>query len=188
MNEGNFLQRMNDIVTGDGFVREVEIPLISCLNANGTAVASVSGVLAWLGQDSNDSILVPFKVPVDYDPALDKLAIIITAEETTATDLSSHYIELDLDVVGLVRVGAAAKTTLTVVSDSQKIALTVEEYSFDLSGLGLKPGDVLGIEMDAQETGTAETSIYAVTMKYMGNLAANNHDIRGNVNSLTTND
>lgn len=189
MNEQNFLKRLDFLATGDGVIREVPIPISACLNASGTAVANVSGVLAWYAQDDNDSLTIPFKVPMDYDPALDELAVVLTAEETTSTDVSTtNYIELDLDVVGLVRPGGAAKTTLTPVSDSQKVALTVEEYAFDLSGLGVKPGDVLSIEIDAQETGTAETSVYAVSVKYRSNIVANDVRLRGVVTEVITND
>lgn len=196
MNEGNMLKRMDELVTGEGFIREVPIPVSACLNASGTAVANVSGVLTWYGQDDNDSITIPFKVPLDYDQTKDELCVVLTAELTTGDGVAgSNAIALDIDVVGIARPGSSAKSVLgtetgttAYTSDSQNVALTIEEYAFNLSGLGLKPGDVLSIEMDVQEDGTAEVSIYAVSVKYRSDIVAYDSALRSEITDTTTND
>lgn len=186
MNQVNFLQRVNGLVTGDGFIREVEVPLISVLVQSGTAVAEVSDMLALKLQDDNDSIVVPFQIPLDYSESNDELAIVVTAELTTG-DNDTNAIDLDLDVVMQARPGEDAPAALTVVSDSQDVAVTVEQYTFDLSSLDLKPGDILSIEIDSQETGTAEVCIYGVTMRYRSSLATDDVDFRSEVDKAVTN-
>jgi len=187
MHEVNLLQRITDLITGDGFIREIEVPLVSCIVAGGTAVASVSGAVAAKLQDDDDSILVPFQLPLDYSESQDELAIVVTAELTTG-DNDTNAIALDLDVVYQTRPGEAAPAALTVVSDSQGVVVTVEQYTFDLSGLGLKPGDILSIEIDSQETGTAEACIYGIAMRYRSSLASDDQNFRSEIDKVVTND
>lgn len=190
MNEQNFLRRTDDIISGEGFIREVSIPVSSCLNT-GTAVANVSGVLAGILKADNESLVIPFKIPLDYDETKDELVVCVTAELTTGDGVAgSNAMALDLDVIGLVRPGDATKTTISTqyLTDSQNVALTVEEYAFAISGQESKVGDVLSIEVDAQEDGTAEVSIYAVTVKYRSTLSAFTQGRRSEITDVTTND
>jgi hypothetical protein len=179
MNEQNFLKQIQGIVTGDGFVREVPIPLICLVNTNGTALALTSNVAAIYLQDDNDSVTFNFKVPLDYDEGVDELAVVLTAQLTTG-DLSagSNYITLGMDQVKRLQPGKAAAEDLTTAAataagDDQDVDdVVAAEYVFELSGLGLKVGDCLSIEVDAQETGTAEAAIYGASVRYRSDLVA----------------
>lgn len=191
MNEANFLQRMNGIVPGDGFVREVPIPLKACVNTNGTDSALISNMIGQKLQDDNDSITLPVAIPLDYDETQDKLAVVLFAQLTTG-DLSAetNYITLDLDQVKLARPGAAsvADKSSDVTSDAQTPDdATMEEYTWDLSGLGLKVGDQLSVEIDSQESGTAEVTIFGAALRYKSCLAAFHQTHRGAVDTAVEN-
>ena len=189
MNQANFLQRMNELITGDGFIREIPIPL-SAVISTGASAPALSSNLAVVTFDADDeSITIPFQVPLDYSESQDELAVVITAELTTG-DNSTNAIALDLDEVWRARPGEAAADELSddVTSDSQGVAVTVEQYTFDMSGLNLKPGDVLSIEIDAQETGTAVATIYGAAIRYRSSLASDDQDFRSEVDKPITND
>ena len=142
-------------------------------------------------QDDNDSVTIQFQVPLDYDETLDELAVTLTALLTTG-DLSAatNYITLDLDQVKYVRAGetAAVDESSNVTSDAQNVDdVTIAQYTWDLTGLDLKPGDCLSIEIDAQETGTAEAGIYGASVRYRSDLAAYDWDQRESVDTAITN-
>lgn len=186
-NEVSFLQRLDGIVTGDGFIREKQIPLSAVLSTGASAPALSSNVVVVTFDADDESITIPFQVPLDYDESRDELAVIITAELTTG-NAAANKIELDLDVVKRARPGEAAVDSLTVTSDSQNVVITVEEYTFDMSSLSLKPGDVLSIEVDAQETGTAVATIYGAAVRYRSSLAADDNSFRSEIDKVITND
>ena len=189
LDTGSFCQQAQFIATGVGFVKEKEIPLTVCV-ATGASDAALSGNVLLITLDDNDeSITVPFKVPLDYDESADELAVTLTAELTTG-DNDTNAITIDLDQVEYARPGDAATVdkTADTTSDAQGIAVTVEEYTFDLSGLGWKAGDCLSIEIDAQETGTAIAVVYAAAIRYRSDLVAFEHEFRSDVDKAVTND
>lgn len=179
MNQANFLKQLEGLITGDGFLREKQIPLTACVATGASAAALSSNVLCITFDADDESVSVPVTVPLDYDESKDALAVVITAELTTG-DASSNKIELDLDQVKRARPGSAASDDLTasVTSDSQNVAVTVANYVFDLSGLSLQAGDVLTVEIDAQETGTAVATIYAAKIWYRSDIVAFDSDER----------
>lgn len=187
MNAWNLLKRLEGLVVGDGFVREVAIPLSACIPTGASVAALSSNVIVIALAADNESITIPFQVPLDYDVSKDELAVVMTAELTTGNG-STNKIELDLDVVKRARPGEAAVDSLTPVSDSQNVAVTVEQYVFDLSGLSLKPGDVLSIEVDAQEDGTAVATVYGAAVRYRSDIVANTRAFRSDITKEITND
>jgi len=189
MNEVNFLKRVSSLKTGDGFVREKVIPLSSVVADGASAAALSSGVISIQLDANNESLTTPFQVPSDYDESKDGLSIVVTAELTTG-DGSTNAITLNLDDVYLIRPGAAAPEDISssVTSDAQGVAATVEQYVFDLSGLGLKVGDVLHIGIDAQRDGSGVAKVYGVSLRYNSDLASFNEDERSSVTFQVTND
>ena len=187
MNAYNFLKRLAGLVVGDGFVREVPIPLSAVIATGASAPALSSNVVVVTFDADDESITIPFQVPLDYDRSKDELAVVVTAELTTG-DASANAVALDLDEVWRARPGGAAVDELTPVSDSQNVAVTVEQYVFDLSGLSLKPGDVLSIEVDAQETGTAVATVYGAAVRYRSSLVATESEFRSDIDLAVTND
>lgn len=189
MNEGNLLKSMNALVTGEGFIREHPVPLSACVATGASAAALSSNVLVITFDADNESITIPFKVPLDYDSTKDELAVVLTALLTTG-DESTNAIAVDLDQVKYARPGEDAVTDISsdVTSDSQSIeAAAIKEYVWDLSGLGLKAGDVLSIELDAQEDGTAVATVYGASVKYRTDLVAYQPDYREAITDVVDN-
>ena len=185
MNEQNFIKRVEFLVSGDGFVREAKIPLSACIATGASAPALSSNVLVATFDANDESLTIPFQVPLDYDASQDALAVCMTALLTTG-DLSAgtNLISLDLDQVNVARPGETAVTdeSANVTSDAQSVDdAAITEYTWDLSSLGLLPGDVMSIEIDAQETGTAVATIYGVSVRYRSDLTSYDQDKRGSV-------
>ena len=186
MNEANFLANLNGLITGDGFLREKQIPLTSCIPET-AGVAELATNCQMIELDtSNDSISVPVVVPLDYDESKDALAVVLTARLTTG-DMSgaANIMLLDFDQVIRVRLGAAdvADLSATVVSDAQSIDdEAIADYVFDLSGLSHEAGDAVSVGIDATETGTAVVRVYAAKILYRSDIVAFNSDDRSNVN------
>ena len=170
MNTANFLKRISGIVTGDGYVHEVPIPLSSVITAGADATALASNVAIILFDADNESVNIPFQVPLDYDESKDELCLVLTALLTTGDkSAGTDIITLDFDAVNRIRPGETAVEDLasSVTSDAQSVDdVVIAEYAFDMSGLTHKVGDVLTIEIDAQKTGTAECTVYGAAMRY----------------------
>lgn len=194
MNEANFLKRLGALVTGEGFVREKDVPLPACIATGAAAAALSSNVVVITFDANNESITVPFKVPLDYDETLDELTVVLTALLTTG-DGSTNAISLDLDQVKLARPGQTAvtdKTSDVTSQPSNVVSADIAEYVFEVSGndvdkLGLKAGDCMSIEIDAQETGTGVATVYGVSVRYRSDLAAYDWDNRETVDVEITN-
>jgi len=188
MNEGNFLASLGGLITGDGFLREKQIPLTACIATGASAAALVSNMVAITFDADNESVSVPVTVPLDYDESKDALAVVLTARLTTGDDSAgSNIISLDLDQVIRARPGESDVDDMSsdVTSDAQRVDdLVVANYVWDLSGLDLQVGDVLTVEIDAQETGTAVASLYAAKILYRSDLVAFNADDRSNADMV----
>lgn len=186
MNEGNFLKQLDGLITGDGFLREKQIPLNACI-ATGASTAALSSNTILITLDDNDeSITIPVVVPLDYDETNDALAVVLTALLTTGdASVGSNIITIDFDQVKRARPGESAVDDLTssVTSDAQSIDdVAIADYVFDMSGLSLRAGDVLSVEIDAQETGTAVSVVYAAKILYRSDIVAFDSDDRSNAN------
>ena len=186
MNEGNYLKRLEGLVTGDGFLREKQVPLNGCI-ATGASTAALSSNTILITLDDNDeSITIPVVVPLDYDESNDALAVVLTALLTTGdASAGTNIITIDLDQVKRARIGSSAVDDLTssVTGDAQSIDdVAIADYVFDLSGLSLRGGDALSVEIDAQETGTAVAVVYAAKILYRSDIVAFDQDDRSNSN------
>ncbi len=186
MNEANFLKRVEGFVTGDGFLREKQIPMTACIVTGAGAVALSTNAIVLVFDADDESITIPVVVPLDYDESNDALAVVLTARLTTGDESAgSNTIDLDLDQVIRARPGASDVADLSsdVTSDSQGVDdLLIANYVFDLSGLSHQAGDALSVEIDAQETGTAAATVYAAKILYRSDLAAFDLDERSNAN------
>lgn len=190
MNQGTFLQQLENLVTGKGFIKEVPIPLSAVIASGASAPALSSNMVVVVLTASTHSVSIPFQVPLDYDETADELCVVVTAELTTG-DNSSHAMALDLDKVIRARPGAAAVDDMSssVTSDSQAVVVTVEQYTFDMSDLELQVGDVLTIEIDGTETGTAEATIYSAVVRYRSDIVPYNRGAeRSDITNKITND
>ncbi len=186
MNPATFLHRLNRVITGHGFLREKQIPLTACV-ATGASDAALSSNMIVITFDADDeSVTIPVTVPLDYDESNDAIAVVLTALLTTG-DMSAgtNTITLDFDQVIRARAGESAVDDMSsdVTSDAQLVDdEAVADYLFDMSGLTLRAGDVISVEIDAQEAGTAVATIYAVKILYRSDLVAFDVDDRNNSN------
>lgn len=192
--EQNFLRRLEGLVTGDGFIREIPVSLAACVATGADAAALSSNMLVITFDASNESISVPFTVPLDYDESQDSLAVVLTALLTTGDkSAGTNTISLDLDQVFRVRPGELKAVTpldmsALVTSDAQLVDdVDVEQYVFDLSNLGMKPGDAFTIEIDATEAGTAVATIYGAAIRYRSDIVAFDENQRDDVTKAITN-
>ncbi len=187
MNPVNFLKdTVENIATGDGFLREKQIPLTACVATGASAAALSSNMIVVTFDADNESVTIPVTIPLDYDESNDALAVVLTALLTTGDkSAESNVISLDLDQVIRAQRGEAAVEDLSsdVTSDAQSVDdVAIADYVFDLSGLSLEVGDVLSVEIDATETGTAVATVYAAKILYRSDLAAYNEGERSNSN------
>jgi len=183
--EANFLMRVSGLVSGDGFVREVPVPLSAVISTGADAPALGANIAVVTFDADNESVSVPFQVPLDYDESKDELCVVLTALLTTG-DMSAlaNIMVLDFDQVNRIRPGAAAVADLSalVTSDAQSVDdEAIAQYAFNMSGLSHKVGDVLTIEIDGTETGVAVATIYGVSVRYRSCLCAFNLVERSNI-------
>lgn len=186
MNQGNFLARLEGLVTGDGYLREKQIPMTACIVSNADAVTLATNAIVLKFDANDESVTIPVVVPLDYDESQDALAVVLTARLTTGDESGeSNTIDLDLDQVIRARPGVSDVADLSsdVTSDSQGVDdLLIANYVFDLSGLTHKAGDVLSVEIDSQKTGTAEATVYAIKILYRSDIVAFDLNKRSNPN------
>lgn len=156
----HFLSQLNNIGTGQGFLRTIPIPLGSTTN-NSVTVALSSGILAATMDNSGDTIAANITLPMDYDSSArgattaqvdgraypgDHLALLVDCIATTTT---TNTLEIDdirywRPTIGTQTGGTAVvdPTLSSAQSASQTIsASTFARYTFPLHGLSLKPGD-----------------------------------------------
>ena len=194
MNEQNLLSRMANLVAGSTtLLREVPVPLSSLIASGASATALSSNVAIVTLDADNESVSFPIRVPWDYDADRDKLAVGLVCRLTTG-DMSgeAEYVALDLDQVNVARMGESDVTDLSssVTSNSQNPDdEAITEYVWDLSGLGIKPGDALTVEIDAQSTGssTPAVTVYGAFFRYASDIVAYDKDTREAVTNAITN-
>lgn len=200
MNEANFIKRVSSFITGDSFLTERPLPLAVVTNTSGlaigtsvTATVDVSGtataepvvftvvgptpVAGGISFDDGEQALLTFLIPQDYDEAGDRLALRLV--ETPSADAADTT---DLGITSaqsLWRAGAAVDTTAVAAvaedATSSSGALTRENI-LDLSGRGFKPGDVVQLTLDANNSSTTEIILNGIGLIYGSTLRAYNDD------------
>lgn len=180
MNEQNFLRQVNDIVTGDYFLREVELPLISSVlvAASGIPVSASTAptaTTAGISFDDSETALLKFTLPFDYDPHVDICEIVLS--EVPSAD-AAHTTDLGLTTAqNLYRDGAAVDATAVDAVAEDATASTgalVRENILDISGQGYEPGDVIIRTLDANNSGTTELVLLGAKLRYGSSFVAYN--------------
>jgi len=162
MNEGNFIASLSGIVSGDRFLKEVELPLLGAVRItgdgevplDGTAPSTVATGLSWA---NGEQAWLHFNIPQDYDEAVDACALRL--HEVPAAD---HADTTDLGILAeqdIYRAGAAvaADPASAVAVAETAVASTgalVRENVLDISNRGYKPGDHVVLVLDANSDGT----------------------------------
>lgn len=187
MNEQNFLKRMNDLVVGDGFIREQVVPLSAVACTDTPAIASK--VLSTTLDTVDEFLKIPVDLPKDFSESLNELWVGVLAERTAGT-AAADGVTLTVDEVGRVREGVAAvldASTKAKNNSNNIISDTLDWYYFKIEAatgqtFAHKPGDRLTVELSAiindtaADDGTIE--VYGVCVLYRSSLAADDQDKR----------
>ncbi len=184
MNEQNFLKRVNAFVTGDGFIKEAELPLNGHIRASDDYLPLVTGdVPTWVQDgiqfDDGETAFLDFDIPQDYDTARDicalRLRLLPAADASHTTDMGVTTAQ------ALYRDGAAVdNTTRTAVAEdaTASTGALVRESILDLSGSGYEPGDRIRLTLDANNSAGTELILLGIDLLWFGGLAAYNDDDR----------
>lgn len=191
MTGGNFLSRLNDIVSGTRFLREVELPLHGHIRASNDYLPLVTGdAPTWVEDgisfDDGETAFLDFDIPQDYDESVDACAIRLhlmpSADAAHTTDMGLTTAQ------ALYRAAAAVdNTTVDAVAETATVSSSklVREAVLDISGNGYKPGDHIRRTLDANNSGTTELILLGIDLIYGGDLAAFNDDDRSrNIGSV----
>lgn len=180
----NFLQRLSEIVTGDRFLREMELSLHGHIRSTDDKLPLVTGdVPTWcedgISFDDGETAFLDFNIPQDYDEGQDLCAIRLhlmpAADAAHTTDMgltTAQALYRDGVVVDNTAVTAVAETA---TASTGKL---VRESVLDISGNGFKPGDHIRRTLDANNSAGTELILLGMDLIYSGDVAAFNDDDR----------
>ena len=172
MNEGNFVSRMNSLVSGSRFLREVELAMHGHIRASNDYLPLVTGdVPTWVQDgiqfDDGETAFLDFNIPQDYDEGVDacalRLHLMPSADAAHTTDMGLTTAQ------ALYRDGAAVdNTTVNAVTETATASSDqlVRESVLDLSGNTYKPGDRIRRTLDANNSGTTELILLGIDLIY----------------------
>ena len=184
MNESNILARLNGVVSGTRFLREVELPLNGHIRASNDYYPLVTGdVPTWaedgISFDDGETAFLDFNIPQDYDESIDacalRLHLMPSADAAHTTDMGITTAQ------ALYRAGAAVDNTVSSAVAETATASTdklVREAVLDISGRTYKPGDHVRLTLDANNSGTTELLLLGIDLIYGGDIVAFNEDDR----------
>ena len=192
MNAGDFLSQANGIVTGDKFLREVELPLNGHIRASDDYLPIVTGdAPTWVEDgisfDDGETAFLDFNIPMDYDQSLDLCALrfhlMPSADAAHTTDIGLTTAQ------SIYRAGVAEITTVRTAVAETATASTdklVREVVLNISASDFRPGDHVRVTLDVNNSGTTELILLGIDLIYSGDLAAFNDDdrYRGTLTSL----
>lgn len=184
MNEANLLQRIDALVTGDYFLREVELPLHGHIRASNDYLPLVTGdVPTWVQNgisfDDGETAFLDFNIPQDYAQNKDlcalRLRVVPSADAAHTTDIGITTAQ------SIFRDGEAEDATVSTAVAESATASTgqlVREAVLDISGRSYEPGDHVRLTLDVNNSGTTELILLGIDLIYGGTLAAYNADDR----------
>ncbi len=182
MNEGNLIHRLNGLVTGSRFLRDVELSLHGHIRASNDYLPLVTGdvptwVEAGIQFDDGETAFLDFNIPQDYDEGVDACAIRLhlmpSADAAHTTDMGFTTAQ------ALYRAGAAVDdTTVDAVAETATASTDqlVREAVLDLSGNGYKPGDRIRRTLDANNSGSTELILLGVDLIWGSSIRGYNED------------
>lgn len=188
MNPGVFLQNLDRIITGIGFKKEVQIPLMAFhAESDGAPLGAATIGSDSVGFDhiSNTILLVwgetggsgnvtevsfPFVVPQDYDETEDYLRVRIKAYMDGTTDTPA----IDANVY---KNGVDTDLDPTISADLSDTAAWVEIVISNKTE-SLVAGDVLTISLFPEAHNTEGIGVYGITMEYKSDLVYYDEDDR----------
>ena len=182
MNEGNFVARLNSIVTGSRFLRDKELSLNGHIRASDDYLPLVTGdAPTWKEEgiqfDDGETVFLDFNIPQDYDEGVDACAIRLHL--LPAAD-AAHTTDMGLTTAqALYRAGAAVdNTTVSAVAETATASTgaLVREAVLDISGNGYKPGDKIRRTLDANNSDTTELILLGIDLIWGSSVRGYNED------------
>jgi len=172
MSGANFLSTIEDIVTGDGFYRDVPINLREAfLHSDGATLTTTlttnpgfamvntnTLVLSWAAAKVVKAGL-QFQVPGDYDESLDVLSVWVKAG---CSDAPTVTVEAFVDSAATTDLAPDAISALTTAYAWREI---------NLDGNGLLANDIVTLTFVPGTHAAAAVNFSAVKMRYRGDLA-----------------
>jgi len=176
----NFLSRFQEIVSGDVFLREIELPFTAVRTAAAGALIGATtptAVAQGISFATGETADLHFNIPMDYDESVDICALRL--HEVAATDDANTGLLGITTAQDIHRAGAAVDATVsTAVAEAATLntGLLVRENILNISGRGYKPGDHITLVLTC--TVTTELILLSQDLIYSGDLAAYNDDDR----------
>lgn len=165
---------LNDSLPDQGYEDQLSIPMSAWTNYGGagngtveyatveTGTFDIEGAVWDATADGNDVIRYVWSVPDVYVEAADRLKIAFRARKLDTTGSASENADLSLNLITTVATAASAPallppTTITLAAKTTDDTLDdFPWYEFDLSGKGLKRGDLIQFQLGPnQAVGTA---------------------------------
>lgn len=179
MNESNFLARMEGLITGDGFWRDVPINLREAfLHATGATLTTTTStnpgfamvgtntlVLSWAATKVVKGA-IQFQVPGDYDETKDELSVWVKAY---GADLGGITVEAFV---------ASASTTDLAPTAISSLTAGYTWKEINLDGNGLLANDIVTLTFVPGTHGSYAVNIAAMKLRYRGDLVIYDADER----------
>lgn len=191
MNPTSFVREVGECKTGDGFRRDVDLDirnaylpsdasaLTTTLTTNpGFAVAETNAIVLQWAATKVVAAGIDFPIPGDYDLSKDELRLRLLTQMGGATDTPAFTVNVyskrkataltaDLGPFTAKAENAFGGPASTNFAGSATAANAI----VDISGKGLKPGDVLYIKITPGAHGTDAINVYELIARYRGDLA-----------------
>lgn len=175
MGPGTFLQHIKDIVTGNGFLKSIQIPMISVhLFSSGAPLTTTLSTNP--GQDKFDTNItglswasgkvvkagIDLAIPMDYDESQDHCKLRFRAKMDGGTDTATA-----LDAVAYHEDDGTADLDPTISDDLSTTLATVE---IDLSGNSFSAGDAVSVGVFPETHANDAVQVYSMELEYRSTL------------------
>lgn len=181
MNAQNFLKRLHQLITGDGFWREVPVPLRN-FHKDDTGATLTTTITANPGFDKDGTLTtlawaatkvikagVDFQVPGDFDETRDKVSVWVLAKSAGAVDTPTFTIEAFTHRASATDLAPAAVAALSAAYAWREV---------NLDGKGLLANDAVHLTFVPAGHATDIIHVAAVKVRYRGDLVIYDKDER----------
>lgn len=179
MTPHNFCQQTQWITTGQGFKRDLPIVysdfLVTASGVPVTGSSAPTAVVSGISFDDGETALLRIVLPGDYDSTQDYLTINLLG--SCATGAAGDTLGLGSSCKVYRDGGTAAGTSVnfaTAPDDQAVVGTTNTKMTFNLSGSGLQPGDIVELTITAANSSTSELIVKGGFARYKSNLALTN--------------
>lgn len=128
-----------------------------------------------------------YQLPMDYNPTVDKLRLVVMVRKTKASDENTN-LALVCNAKWFDSASTAGEALSAVIQSAALAAATAgtdwddfEEVIFDLDGHGLKPGAILQLELYPHEqvgSSTMVLDMISARLDYRGGVSHHDRDLR----------